>query len=163
MPNTFSPPPNITRFVAGYLIIRTFVWTALLYFTQPALSMDVLEHLAWGREWRLVYAHHPGLPAWINEILNIAASGSHLAFKATAPVAASLAMLAVWLLARRITDAPRAAVATLSLEGVYYFNAALPEFYFNHNSVQLAAVAWLAYAAHRAFMDGGKNAWIFLG
>ena len=85
-----------------------------------------------------------------------------MALSATSPVATSLAMLAVWLLARRITDSRRAAVAALSLEGVYYFNAAAAEF--SHNVLQLAACAWLFAAAHKAFLGGGgRRAWIFLG
>ena len=165
MPPQHSVPShamNISRFVAAYFIVRTVILTALFYFTQPSLQMDVLEHLAWGREWRMVYAQHPGLPAWINEAINILTGGSHLALSATSPVATTLAMWAVWTFARRIMDAPRAAIAALSLEGVYYFNAAAAEF--SHNVAQLAACAWLFVAAHHAFLGGGKwRAWFALG
>ncbi len=148
--------------VTAWLLVRTVLWTLLLFFTQPTLPLDVLEHLAWGREWRLVYAHHPGLPAWINEALNLATGGSRLALSATAPVSVSLAMAAVWLLAKRVVSEPRALVAMLSLEGIWYFNVVATEF--NHNILQLAACAWLFYLTHRAFV--GKSDyrhWIALG
>ena len=137
-------------FVRTWLIIRTLLWTALLVFTQPTLPLDVLEHLAWGREWRLVYSHHPGLPAWINETLNILTGGSHLALSMTTPLATTAAMAGVWCLARRLTDSPRAAAAALSLEGVWYFNITATEF--NHNLLQLAICAWLFFLLHRCFV-----------
>ena len=154
------------RLVAAWLAVRTIVWTAILFFTQPALPLDVLEHLAWGREWRLVYAHHPGLPAWINEGLNLATGGSRLALSAAAPIAASLGIAAVWLLARRVLEPRRAAIAALSLEGAWYFNVAAVEF--NHNVLQLAVCAWFFFLTHRAFFgdDNGKTdgaAWAALG
>lgn len=160
--NLFTPCwDGAALFVFGYLIARTIVLTALLYFTQPTLTMDVLEHLAWGQEWKMLYWKHPGLNAWINESINLITSGSHLALSATSPMATSLAMLAIWFLARRMTDEYRAAVAALSLEGVYYFNVAAVEF--NHNILLLLACAWLIFAAHKAFFSGGRGAWIFLG
>ena len=154
-------PLSPGRLVCAWLAIRAILWTALLWLTQPTLPLDVLEHLAWGREWRIAYAHHPGLPAWINEALNLATGGSRLALSATAPVATSAAMAAVWLLARRMTDDRRAAVAALSLEGAWYFNVAATEF--NHNVLQLAACAWLFFLAHLAFVkDGEKKSALFV-
>ena len=52
--------PN--RFLGAYLSVRFIIWTLAIYLTQPTLPLDVLEHLAWGREWRVVYSSHPGLP-----------------------------------------------------------------------------------------------------
>ena len=154
------------RFVVAWLALRTIVWTALLFLTQPTLPLDVLEHLAWGREWRLVYAHHPGLPAWINEGLNLATGGSRLALSATAPIASSLGIAAVWLLASRVANPRRAAIAALSLEGAWYFNVAAVEF--NHNVLQLTICAWLFLLTHRAFVGGdngktGGTIWAALG
>lgn len=133
------------------------------YITQPTLPLDVLEHLAWGREWRWVYAHHPGLPAWINEAVYSVLG--EVALSATAPLATTLAMAAVWVLARRMVGDQQAAVAALSLEGVYYFNVAAVEF--NHNVVQLAACAWLVAATHKAFLQRTEAAakilpWVLL-
>ena len=160
-----AAPLSPERLVCVWLAARAAVWTALLYFTQPTLPLDVLEHLAWGREWRLVYGIHPGLPAWIDEALNLATRGSHLALSATAPVATSAAMTAVWLLARRLADDRRAAIAALSLEGAWYFNVAATEF--NHNVLQLATCAWLFFLAHRAFVGGSQKTsplvWTALG
>ena len=160
-----AAPLSPERLVCAWLAARAAVWTGLLYFTQPTLPLDVLEHLAWGREWRIAYAHHPGLPAWINEALNLATGGSRLALSAAAPIATSAAMAAVWLLARRLADDRRAAIAALSLEGAWYFNVAATEF--NHNVLQLAACAWLFFLAHRAFVGGPQKTsplvWTALG
>ena len=160
-----------TFFVIAYLLVRTVLWTLLIFFTQPTLPLDVLEHLAWGREWRLVYAHHPGLPAWIDEALNVVTGGSHLALSVTAPLSTSATMLAVWALARRVTDSRRALAALLALEGISYFNQNSMDF--NHNIISLPILAWLFYLTHRAFCDvqqvpapkkpAGNGIWLLLG
>ena len=144
--------PN--RFLGAYLSVRFIIWTLAIYLTQPTLPLDVLEHLAWGREWRVVYSSHPGLPAWIDEAVHIVFNGSPLALSAIAPFFSCLGMWAVWLLARDVIgDKVAAVVATLSLEGVFYFNVAAVEF--NHNVAQTAAIALFFAAVWRAFERGG--------
>jgi 4-amino-4-deoxy-L-arabinose transferase-like glycosyltransferase len=129
--------PN--RFVAIYLIARFVIWTVVIWLTQPTLPLDVLEHLAWGKEWRLVYSSHPGLPAWINEAVHITFSGNHLALSAISPFFSCVAIWAVWQLARdTLKNNNTAAIAALSLEGVFYFNISAIEF--NHNVAQLTAI-----------------------
>ncbi len=158
----------LSRLVCYYLVARAVVWAAVLHLTQPSKPLDVLEHLAWAREWQLVYEHHPGAVSWIVGMLDSIGGGDSFLLSIPAPVAVSLAMFAVWQLARRTTDEKRALVAVLSLEGVWYFGIVAAEF--NHNILQLAAWAFVILAAHRAFLPGKKHHhtaptsdWLMLG
>lgn len=151
--------PN--RFVAIYLIARFVIWTVVIWLTQPTLPLDVLEHLAWGKEWRLVYSSHPGLPAWINEAVHITFSGNHLALSAISPFFSCVAIWAVWQLARdTLKNNNTAAIAALSLEGVFYFNISAIEF--NHNVAQLTAITLFFLTVWRAF-SLGKYWWPVAG
>lgn len=142
----------LSRLVYCYLAARAVLWAVVLHLTQPSKPLDVLEHLAWAREFQLVYEHHPGAVAWIVGLLDRIGGGDSFLLSLPAPIATSLTMLAVWQLALRITDEKRAVVATLSLEGIWYFGVVAAEF--NHNILQLAAWAFVILAAHRAFLPG---------
>ena len=161
MAHTYS----YNRLIAAYLILRAAAWSAVLYVTQPSQPMDVVESLAWGREWRLVYDIHPGATAWIVGVLDRVGGGDSFLLSLPAPVAVSLTMAAVWLLARSVVGERRGVVAVLALEGVYYFTVVAAEF--NHNILLMAAWAWVVLLAQRAFFaPAGKHnigRWIALG
>ena len=53
--------------VAGFLVLHVLIWWLLPALLQHNLPLDVIEQLAWGREWQIVYFKHPPLPAWIVE------------------------------------------------------------------------------------------------
>ena len=153
------------RLIAAYLVLRAAVWGVVLYVTQPSQPMDVLESLGWGREWRLVYENHPGAPAWVVGALDRVGGGDSFLLSMPAPVAVSLTMAAVWLLARSVVGDKRAVVSVLALEGVYYFTVVAAEF--NHNILLMAAWAWVVLLAHRAFFapedKHNIGRWIALG
>ena len=151
-PNGFVLPPAV-HLLFYYLIVRTALWTLLLYFTQPSPPLDVVEHLAWGREWLLVYAHHPGLPAWLNEIFY--SVGGVFALSLLSPLCTAAAIGAAYYTARLFVVPRLALVIALSLEGVLYFNVLAVEF--NHNILQLATCAWLVGIVGRLFLRPAKT------
>ena len=160
-----APAYGYNRLIAAYLVLRAVVWGVVLYATQPSQPLDVLESLAWGREWRLVYENHPGAPAWVVGALDRIGGGDSFLLSLPAPVAVSLTMAAVWLLARSVVGEKRAVVSVLALEGVYYFTVVAAEF--NHNILLMAAWAWVVLLAHRAFFAPANKhntgRWIALG
>ena len=153
------------RLIAAYLVLRAAVYFVVLYVTQPSRPLDVLESLAWGREWRLVHENHPGATAWIVGALDRVGGGDSFLLSLPAPVAVSLTMAAVWLLARSVVGERRGVVAVLALEGVYYFTVVAAEF--NHNILLMAAWAWVVLLTHRAFFAPANKhnigRWIALG
>ena len=58
-------PP--VRIFWTYLGLHVLIWWLLPVLLQHNLPLDVIEQLAWGREWQIVYFKHPPLPAWIVE------------------------------------------------------------------------------------------------
>ncbi len=59
------PPERIVR---AFLAVHVLIWWLLPALLQHNLPLDVIELLAWGREWQIVYYKHPPLPAWILEV-----------------------------------------------------------------------------------------------
>ncbi len=149
-----------SKFIFTYLVLRTIVWTLVIYWTQPTLTLDVLEHLAWGKEWEWTYYNHPGLPAWINEFTNTIFFNHSVFLSALSPVFTALAIYAVWLLSFEILKSrTKAYIAGLSLEGILYFHVSAVEF--NHNVALLTCSAFLCLTAYWAFVQNRR--WLWLG
>ena len=133
----------------------------VILLTQPTLGLDVFEQVAWARDPQWAYAKHPPLPAWIIAAA-ISAAGNKPWIAAILGAATSAAALPiVWVLARRVVGASQALIAVFLLEGVIYFNFASVDF--NHNVILLPLWALIAYAAHRAFIEGKLIDWALLG
>jgi 4-amino-4-deoxy-L-arabinose transferase-like glycosyltransferase len=126
----------------------------------------VIEQLAWGREWQIVYFKHPPLPAWIVEAVATVSGRWPPALYLVGPLASALSLFAVWRLGRAMIGEQRALLAVLAQEGVVYFTIFTPEF--NHNVVLLPLWAALGLAGYRAwFVPGGRRAecgrWAWFG
>jgi 4-amino-4-deoxy-L-arabinose transferase-like glycosyltransferase len=126
----------------------------------------VLEQLAWGREWQIVYFKHPPLPAWIVEVVATMSGRWPPALYLVGPLASALSLFAVWRLGRAMIGEQRALLAVLAQEGVVYFTIFTPEF--NHNVVLLPLWAALGLAGYRAcFLPGSWRAvcgrWAWFG
>ena len=63
-------PPSCL--LGGFLALHVLVWWWLPALLQHNLPLDVIEQLAWGHEWQMVYFKHPPLPAWIVESVAVA-------------------------------------------------------------------------------------------
>ncbi len=147
------PPERIVR---AFLAVHVLIWWLLPALLQHNLPLDVIELLAWGREWRIVYYKHPPLPAWILESIAIAFDRWPPALYLAGPLASALSLYAVWRLGRAMIGERRALFAVLAQTGVVYFTIFTPEF--NHNVVLLPLWAALGLAGYRAcFMAGGRR------
>src|SRR5437868_11710155 len=56
------------RVLAGLFVLHFLVWTALPILVCRNLQLDLVEGLAFGREWQLGYWKHPPLPWWTVEL-----------------------------------------------------------------------------------------------
>jgi 4-amino-4-deoxy-L-arabinose transferase-like glycosyltransferase len=135
------------------------VWWLLPVLLQHNLPLDVIEQLAWGREWQIVYFKHPPLPAWILESIVVVFGRWALAMYLAGPLASVLALLAVWRLGCELLGRRRAILAMLAQECVLYFTFFTPEF--NHNVVLLPLWAAIGLAGYRAIFNNGS--WVLLG
>jgi len=52
---------------SGAVLLHIAIWTLLPILLLPNASLDMIEGLAWGREWQLGYEKDPPLFAWVIE------------------------------------------------------------------------------------------------
>jgi len=145
--------------VVGFLVLHVLVWWLLPALLQHNLPLDVIEQLAWGREWQIVYFKHPPLPAWILESIAVISGRWAPAMYLAGPLASAVALLAVWRLGCELLGRRRALLTMLAQECVLYFTFFTPEF--NHNVVLLPLWAAIGLAGYRAIFNNGS--WALLG
>ncbi|PID46102.1 MAG: hypothetical protein CSB47_06205, partial [Proteobacteria bacterium] len=119
-----------------FLIISLIAWTLLPSVLFPNLPLDVNEGLLWGQTWQWGYYKHPPLQAWLLQSTYEIAGTQRWAYFLLAQLTIIVAMLGVYATARRLAQPNQAALATLALSGIYYFNVTSIEF--NPNTLQLA-------------------------
>jgi 4-amino-4-deoxy-L-arabinose transferase-like glycosyltransferase len=145
--------------VGGFLLLHVLVWWLLPVLFEHNLPLDVIEQLAWGREWQIVYFKHPPLPAWILEAIAMIFGRWAPAIYLAGPLASALALLAIWRLGCNLVGKRRALLAMLAQDCVLYFTLFTPEF--NHNVVLLPLWSAIGLAAYRAIFNNGS--WVVLG
>jgi 4-amino-4-deoxy-L-arabinose transferase-like glycosyltransferase len=152
-----QPLPDLL--FAGFLILHVAVWTLVPLLCVGNIQLDVIEALAWGREWQAGYYKHPPLSAWLVEIFRIGPAHWPLFLLSQAMVAA--AFVAAWMLARDILPPWRALIGVTALTAVQYHTISSIEF--NPNVVQYPFWAIAALAFWKGVRRGGTGWWILLG
>lgn len=144
------------------LLLHALAWTLLPALTNASLPLDVIEALAWGREWSLGYDKHPPLSAWAAEAAAIVGRRSDIALYALSQVCVAIGALAMWRVARDLLDEGRAALSTLALlVGVTYMHFTSPEF--NVNVLQIPLWGLLFLCFWRAIDRRSTAHWLCVG
>ncbi|HLN10118.1 MAG TPA: glycosyltransferase family 39 protein [Xanthobacteraceae bacterium] len=146
--------------LAWLLGLHIVVWTALPILACRNLQLDLAEGLALGREWQLGYWKHPPLPWWIDD-LAWRAAGDPRAVYVLGPLAAAIALYAVWRLGRDIVGPHQALMAVVTLEGLHFFNFTAVKF--NHDVMQLPLWALTGLFLLHAMRDGRNRDWVLSG
>jgi 4-amino-4-deoxy-L-arabinose transferase-like glycosyltransferase len=162
------PPSRLIGFIehgpqaafGGFLAFHFAVWTALPAILYANLPLDLIEALAYGREWQLGYDKLPPLPWWLVEIAHRTA-GTDAAYYALAQAAVVIAFAFVFATARPLVGTLGALVAVLIIDGFHYFQFTAVKF--NHDVVQLPFWAMAGYAFHLALKHGRSGHWLLLG
>jgi hypothetical protein len=145
----------------SWLALRTLVWTALASLTQPNAALDLIEWLAWGREWQWGYHKHPPLPAWIAEAF-FQLAGRHVwGVYLASYLCAALALWCIWRLGCAIAMPRRALLAALALDGLIFFNYDPAEF--SNNVVLTAAWALTVLCFFHAASTQRLRWWLLTG
>ena len=84
------------------MTVQVLIWWLLPALLQHNLPLDVIELLAWGREWQIAYFKHPPLPAWIVETIAVVSGRWPLAQYLIGPMSSALALIAIWRLGREL-------------------------------------------------------------
>ncbi len=144
----------------GFAALHFVVWTALPALLYANLPLDLIEALAYGREWQLGYDKLPPLPWWLVEILH-RTIGADIGYYALAQAVVLIAFALVFATARPLVGATGALVAVLIVDGLHYFQYTAVKF--NHDVVQLPFWALAGYACHAALKRGRIGHWGLLG
>ena len=145
---------------AGFLALHFAVWTALPPLLYANLPLDLIEALAYGREWQLGYDKLPPLPWWLVEIA-YRLVGADIAYYALAQICVVIAFALVFATARPLVGTAGALAAVLIIDGMHYFQYTAVKF--NHDVMQLPFWALAGYAFHAALKRGQLGHWALLG
>ncbi|EJW10409.1 putative 4-amino-4-deoxy-L-arabinose transferase [Rhodovulum sp. PH10] len=146
--------------LAVVLLVHLGVWTLMPALLNANLQLDLAEDLALGKEWQLVYWKHPPLPWWIADAA-YRLTGDVQVVYLLGPLAAVVAMWAVWRLGREIVGPFGALVAVLTLEGLHFFNFSVVKF--AHDQCQLPFWALTALFFWRALKRERLLDWALAG
>ena len=144
-----------------FCLLHLICWTFLPALVQPNAHLDVLECLAWGKEWQWGYHKHPPLHAWVTEVFFMPFGNSLWPGFLLSQLCVVLTFTAVWRYVAPRLGKLKALVSILLLEGIYYYNFTSPEF--NSNVSLLPLWAWTAYVFFRALKRESLLHWAMFG
>lgn len=148
-----------------FLAAHTALWTLVPSLRNHNFPLDVVEHLAWGREWEFGYHKHPPMASWLLEAAATLFGRSEFVIYGLSQACIAIAFIAIWMLARSMLAPLPALGAVLLGEGVIYHSFTSPEFNVNVASLPFWAVSLAV--SHRLFVSAPeaqhKPAWIVLG
>ncbi|MBI3382495.1 MAG: glycosyltransferase family 39 protein [Aquabacterium sp.] len=148
-----------SRTAAALLVLHLLIWTALPLLVSRNLPLDVVEALAWGREWQWGYYKHPPLSGWLAEMARLGPSNWSLFLLAQLMVTGGMA--ASWALGRELLGTRLATLGLMATEGIHYFNMSSTEF--NANVVLFPLWAGASLCGWRALRSGKLGWWMALG
>ena len=144
-----------------WLVCRTLLWTVLAAMTQPNAPLDLIEWLAWGREWQWGYHKHPPLPAWVAETFFQLAGGHVWGVYLASYLCTAICLWCVWRLGCVLATPRRALLAALALDGLLYFTYDTAEF--NNNVVLNATWALTILCFYQAVRTRRWRWWLAAG
>lgn len=141
------------------------LWTLVPFIRNHNLPLDVIEHLAWGREWQLGYHKHPPMVSWMLESAIFAFGRHDVAVYALSQACVGLSFVLVWRLARSMLAPFPALAAAMIGVGVLYHGFTSPEFNVNVASLPFWALAiWLSHKLYTGSPSRWSSAlWMLLG
>lgn len=144
-----------------WLAAYGLLWIALPLAFNAGLPVDVVEIVAWGREWLVGLYRHPPMKTWLMEIAFQATGGWLGSPYLLSAVAFAVAQLALYAAIRDVL--PRSfAFAAVVLSGlIVYFGVHLPQW--NANIAQLPFAALFLFGLWRALDRGSGGWWLLAG
>lgn len=160
-PNSSSAAVLSEKLLWGVLAAHLLLWTLVPALVNGNLPLDVVEALAWGREWQLGYPKHPPLSAWMAEAVTVVLGRQPWGMYLLSSLCITSAIALVYATAKRLAPHTHALVGALLLEGVYYHNFTSPEF--NVNICIMPMLGAMAYTLVRGLESGRVAWWVLSG
>jgi 4-amino-4-deoxy-L-arabinose transferase-like glycosyltransferase len=147
----FQQITNNDRQLFIFLGVYLAAWTILAAWLPSSMDLDSVEQVIWSRTWQWGYYKHPPMPSLILYVLNHLFGSPSIGLTVFAAQGGNVvALIYVWLLAKRLLPQQLAIVAVLITSLIAYHN--FRAFAFNHNTVSLpftAAALYYFYCAIR--------------
>ncbi|MGV8867685.1 MAG: glycosyltransferase family 39 protein [Janthinobacterium svalbardensis] len=160
-PQADISPATVRKYFVIAVLAHLFCWTVLPLFLQSNAALDMLEGLAWGKEWQLGYEKDPPLFPWVIQVLTQwSGKGLWISYLAGQLCVATV-FFAVWQLGQRVASVLEALIGALLLEGVYYLS--LPTLELNDIVLQMPFSALFGWLLHKAIRADRLADWILAG
>ena len=144
-----------------FVVVRAILWTIVPTLVFTNIPPDIIEGVAYGRDWQLGYWKHPPLPWLLVDITHRIFGGHDWALFMLSQLSAALASWAIWRLGCEIFTPLEAFAAVVVLDGYAAFTMDLSGF--NHNILQLPMFALAGWSLYRAFIGGAIRDWLLVG
>ena len=142
-------------------ILHLLVWTLVPSLTQANLPLDVVECLAWGKEWQWGYHKHPPLHSWVVEIFFMPFGKAMWPGFLLSQLCVILTFICLWRFGKPMIGKARTIMAIGLLEGIIYYQFTTPEF--NSNVSLLPLWAWSVYAFYLGVKKESIWSWLLFG
>lgn len=159
MKEEFSKEKKIFFFLCLYHLI---LWTLVCSISNKNLPLDVIEALAWGRDFEWGYIKHPPLSAWIPGLLFKLFGNIDWIYYFLSQLFIVISLIFVWNIAAFIFKKDIfKLISVLSLETIVFYNFETPQF--NVNICQLPLWSGSIYFFFRCLLKNKIVDWLFLG
>jgi len=159
MEKEFSKEKKIFFFICFYHLI---LWTLVSSISNKNLPLDVIEALAWGRDFEWGYIKHPPLSAWIPGLLFKLFGNIDWIYYFLSQLFVVISLIFVWNIAAFIFKKDiYKLISVLSLETIAFYNFETPQF--NVNICQLPLWSGSIYFFFRCLLKNKIIDWLFLG
>ena len=156
-------PYRDERQLFTFFCIYLAVWTLLAALLPLSMDLDSVEQVIWSRTWQWGYYKHPPLPSLLMYSLNHLVGHPSIGLTVFAAQSGNVvALIYVWLLARKILPSQLAIVAVLITSLIAYHNFRAVAL--NHNTVSLPVTAASIYYFYCAVRQPERLLlWLYLG
>jgi len=158
MKKEFSKEKKIFFFLCFYHLI---LWTLICSISNKNLPLDVIEALAWGRDFEWGYTKHPPLSAWIPGLLFKLFGNIDWIYYFLSQLFVVISLIFIWNIAAFIfKEDILKLISILSLETIVFYNFETPQF--NVNICQLPLWSGSIYFFFRCLQKNKIIDWLFL-
>lgn len=142
-----------------FILVHTLLWTIGPAVARFSVPHDTLEGISWGLQWQWGYHKHPFLAAWLCAGVTQLFGSVGWPVYLLGQVAVSITFLAVWQLAKHILPVKQALIATLVLEGIFFYN--LNSFNVTPDTLQSPLWALTALFFYQAISSQKISQWLY--
>ncbi|NCU71967.1 MAG: hypothetical protein EBY66_02950 [Candidatus Fonsibacter lacus] len=143
-------------------LYHLIIWTAVPYFSNKNLPLDVIEALAWGQDFNLGYNKHPPLSAWIPGFFFKIFGNKDWIYYLLSQVFIVISFIFLWKLSSFFfKKKSQILLSILSIEGIAFYTFETPQF--NVNICQIPLWIGTVYFFLKSIKKNKISDWIFLG